>query len=366
MKSQHDALRLRNALPGMPDETKTAFLNTVRSVKEEEPMKRTAFRTMLIAAALLVVMMLAALAAGHFLGWQDLMADSYHATLPDTAQEQAAKQTPLSYTVKGIQFTVREYLTDGRHAITATEVTGDNALFCMDPMDTVDALQEHVPAALGVKQGTTWIDAAKQLNKKLYMARALLEVEPNWIADSQMEEMQISTDGTTSLLSMTPLRLPEGTTVLQAPIRLSVMPIDLNSGEAGEQTYAMQTLEMPIAPPAADGTYLPEGDAVLGGCTVQSIHASLTNLGTYVDVTLQAPDGMTQDQVDDAIGELEVRNEKGEAFGTGISMSTEYNTEQLPAIVVKTMVSTGNSLPDVMQIGIYDEEAAVTLRKTAK
>lgn len=96
---------LKKAFPPMPEDCKNALMQAARSVKEEEKMKRTVFRTGLTIALVLVLTMTAALAASH-LGLMDLIKRSSDTALPEAAQkilEESPKKTyeagPLTLTL---------------------------------------------------------------------------------------------------------------------------------------------------------------------------------------------------------------------------------------------------------------------------
>ena len=53
MKRDMDNLNLRDAFRPMPEETRNALMSAARSVKEDEPVKKATFRTVLIAACIM-------------------------------------------------------------------------------------------------------------------------------------------------------------------------------------------------------------------------------------------------------------------------------------------------------------------------
>ena len=81
MKRDMDNLDLRSAFAPMPAETRNALMNAARSVKEEEPVKKAAFRTVLIAACVIVATMAVAMAAGQIFGWNDFFKNDYSGEL---------------------------------------------------------------------------------------------------------------------------------------------------------------------------------------------------------------------------------------------------------------------------------------------
>jgi hypothetical protein len=71
MKRDMEHLNLRDAFAPMPEEAHDALMSAARSVKEDEPVKKAAFRTVLIAACVIVATMAVAMAAGQIFGWND-------------------------------------------------------------------------------------------------------------------------------------------------------------------------------------------------------------------------------------------------------------------------------------------------------
>ena len=88
-KHKQKDLDLKQAFPPMPDDCFQALMHAARSVKEEEPMKKTSFRTVLIAVSLIILTMAVALAAND-LGIISFM-DRFRARLPESALDLMAK-----------------------------------------------------------------------------------------------------------------------------------------------------------------------------------------------------------------------------------------------------------------------------------
>ena len=121
MKRDMDNLNLRDAFRPMPEESRDALMSTARSVKEDEPVKKAAFRTVLIAACVIVATMAVAMAAGQIFGWNDFFKKDYGADIPKTAQEIMATCEPVSWQEGDVVFTVRERYSDSRLAMISVE-----------------------------------------------------------------------------------------------------------------------------------------------------------------------------------------------------------------------------------------------------
>ena len=68
MKRDMDSINLRGAFAPMPEETRNALMNTARSVKEEEPVRRAAISTLCIAVCIIIAATAVAMAAGSIFG----------------------------------------------------------------------------------------------------------------------------------------------------------------------------------------------------------------------------------------------------------------------------------------------------------
>ena len=108
MKREMDSLNLRDAFGPMPDDIREALLNTARSVKEEEPVKRVTIRTVLIAACIILATTAIAIATTNSFGWNDFFKILYGETnavpeeaqkIMDSTEEQAFILGPVTFTV---------------------------------------------------------------------------------------------------------------------------------------------------------------------------------------------------------------------------------------------------------------------------
>ena len=97
MKRDMDNLNLRDAFRPMSEETRDLMMNTARSLKEEEPVKKATFRTVLIAACIIMATMAVAVAAGNVFGWTDFFKNDYSADIPKSAQEILGSSEPVSW-----------------------------------------------------------------------------------------------------------------------------------------------------------------------------------------------------------------------------------------------------------------------------
>ena len=194
MKRIQDDLNLRSAFSPVPDEVKNMLLRTANSVREEEKVRKTSWRAVLVAAMIIVATMSVAVAASELVGWTDFFSRLYDRALPTEAQEILAQTKQQSFQVGPLTLTTQELLCDGENAFTsiiAHTTDGSPALFCGDGewMTAIRAQGADTEAQrLGVDGLVTWAYAAKTLGLPLYSVRAIPEVEFKLMNGEQAED----------------------------------------------------------------------------------------------------------------------------------------------------------------------------------
>lgn len=125
---------LRDAFPEIPESCHTALMNAARSVKEEDPVKRTAFRTSLLAALVIIAVMAAAYAA-----FPSQVADFFGRLYGRDMQEwleRGTADTPQdSVTVGDVKFTLNEVIYRGYGLYGLVTIIGEgaeNASVCVE------------------------------------------------------------------------------------------------------------------------------------------------------------------------------------------------------------------------------------------
>ena len=225
MKRTENDLHFDKAELPMPKDCYDALMNAARSVKEEEPMKRASFRAVLIAAIILIATTAAAFAAQQ-LGWIEFLFKQYDIAAPQTAEEALNASQSVVCEVGPLTFTYKQLLTDKRTLLSAADVRttdGTEALLVDDSnfYEAVDADSDVVLEKYQLASGTTWVEAAKQLNLPLYGVRALAESDQAADAGEAMEAAMWNEDG--SIVYLNQSMLDKHTVEDELPVTLATL-----------------------------------------------------------------------------------------------------------------------------------------------
>ena len=334
-------------------------------LQEEKNMKKGTFRAVLIACALLISMMGVALAAGNLLGWDDLAKRS-GTFVPETGKRVMQDSETYSFTLGNMRYDVKEMLCDGHIATASVHISltdGSGALICTEPFEPIGASGENgknLAASLGVDQRTTWVDAAKQLNKKLYRASAQLNVPVEYWADGGMSETLWNEDGSMVYYTMWYLNGKMEGEKQGMHMDLCLSEMNLENGEEENRQMVSEEITMILEAPMDTCEYsFPEGTEVKG-YRLESLKGELTAAGMYLFSTFTAPEGSTLDdfyQVYDH--EYHYTNETGERYANGISFSGSLDDTEFPKIVIGDMISV-NEMPQSMVFHIMGAEIPLT------
>ena len=365
MMHGHDMNRLRDAFPAENPACRDALLAAARSVKEDEPVRKVSYRAVLLAAAIIIATVSIAVAAGQLLGWTDFFA-GYGDILPESAQRiMGEKWNEHTFTVGGVTFTTRELYCDGNIAMASTEITApDGALVAAEPFDPIKANGENGRQAaerLSVAPETTWLDAAKQLGKKLYSVRACLEVPQELMGDGGMEDPLYSETGLT-YFSMAFMNGTAQGEMIEATLFLRAAEIDPATGEELSVETARETVAIFLEAPVAQAVYTADAPFAPDGYVLTGVRAELMPAGLYIDADFTAPEGAAPDAVYDLWGNETPRwlDASGEPYPTGVNLSSYLNVERHPAVVYEDMLPLGE-LPDSLVLEVNDQR--VTVRK---
>ncbi len=365
---KHDMNELRNALPGEPESCRIALLQAARSVQEDEPVKKLTFRTALVAALVIAAMMAVAVAAtnGGLANW---FQKDYGVALPQSAQEVLSASEKTALETELVTFTVNEMMCDGKIAYMTVEAhlkEAGTAILYPNSGDPTDRIGQQLAQELNhpnVNAESTYLDAAKTTGRPLYCVSASLEVSDNANVDSEMMDASMLENGHMLLVRMLYFREELDAATLPVTIVARVNELDLESlafvKENEQRVEAEHSL--PIHGVTAQRGYAPEGMAKLSECfTVTRVEAKQTCAGVYVTVHARLDTPMTVQQTLETGIFLEVLDEQGNPFPTGMSLTGEYldesgqplewiSEEKLEGIQFQMMISV-DELPQSMTV----------------
>ena len=256
MKTNMDDLDLRDAFPPMPEACHDALMRAARSVREEKTMKRSIYRTILIAALILAGTMAVAAAAGGIFGWNDFFS-TYHSetTIPQGAQEILNTTEERVFTLGPITYKVQQLYADHYTALASVQITAaDDTLLCMDScqLDPIGANGDNwirQAERLGVSPDLTWVEAAKQLGRPLYSVRCILNAQAPYDGGECMEDTLYDADG--HLINFSMQMLSGDARIRTLPIQMFVRAaeIDPATGEEKSVLTDRPTFDLPVAQP---------------------------------------------------------------------------------------------------------------------
>lgn len=366
MKRDMDFLDLRNAFSPIPDSCRDALMQAARSVKEEEKMKRVTMRTLLIAALIIIATTAAAMAAGSIFGWNDFYGLlSKDTTIPQKAQDVLNATEEKQFTVGNIQFTVRELLCDGYMAMSSTSIRtadGSAAMIVMDPFSNINAIGENgdaYAARLGVKGKMSPVDAARKLGIPLYTVRAILEVAPDQFMGEQMEEALWDEENSLVYFSLIDDLIPDALQgdVLHAQLFLRVTEYDTETAAEISKEAIREDIDLPISAVLEEADYTPEAKLTVNGLTLESVHATHTVAGAYLETVFTAANGVETDDFY-ALPEAKYLDAEGHAYGFGMNMSIPYNIDRWPTVSMTFLISV-DELPETLRFQMAGQEISL-------
>ena len=326
---------LKQAFPPMPDECYQVLMHAARSVKEKEPMKRTSFRAVMIAAAILILTMAVALAANQ-LGIIDIM-PTFRAALPEAATSLLSKTENKSFTVGPLTMTLRELLSDGRVVImTAQADTADGALALLvpDSSDFNDRLPQSEAKRLKAPEESSFLDAARQKKLPLYYIASYLEIDYALHNGEEMRAEHYGDDGAllqVDMLQTNPDLVKES---IDAVLTLNVREVDPATGEfvKGNDWRVEEKISIPVSQLIAEKTYVPDGEATLDGYSVKSVKAEQTVAGIYLTTLVEAGENAKRENVYETLYTWEYKSADDQPFPGGINMSGSLMDDAWPVV----------------------------------
>ena len=366
MKHDPNPLKLENLFPPEPESWHRAMMQAARSVREDEPVKKTSFRVICIAAAILLATMAVAVAAGRLLGWTDYFDQHYGIPVPDSAlRVMSAQSNRHTFTLGPATFTTQDLLCDGHIAMASTEITltdGSDALICSEAYDALGAVGKNgdeLAERLGVESAQTWLEAAKALGRRLYVVRAILELPDELNGHAAMEDTLWNEAGNAVYFSMAFLNDKETGGSVDAQMYLRVAEMDVNSGMETNVLTSREPIRLDVAQPIAEHTYPIDGSFVADGYRLQGLTAELTPAGLYLTNTFTAPEGVTRN--DESLHNLPAwLDANGVPFPHGVSLSADVNADHLPTVVYTQMISV-DAIPERMFLELSGQRLALTL-----
>ena len=371
MKRDMDNLNLRDAFRPMPEETRDALMSAARSVKEDEPVKKAAFRTVLIAACVIVATMAVAMAAGQIFGWNDFFKKDYGTDIPKTAQEILTSSEPVTWQEGDVLFTVRERYSDPKLAMISVEARladGVEGILTADDFTMpIGAYGENshsqdVAKRLGVDPQMTWMDAAKELKLPLYSVVAILDIPSEFWGSEEYGDPMFNEDGSLTWFSLQPLNGQITDEEMKARVYLRTKQVNLDDAE--DNTNSMEKymdLTIHTEKVIATAEYIiPEDTKVLDAFRIDSIHAELLPSGLHFTTNLTALEGATQEMAFDKL-RVDIVQENGESYPTGITLSSGFsNLDTWPQIPYTQMISV-DQIPETIHLVFPDASGNDTM-----
>ena len=364
MKRDMDSINLRGAFAPMPEETRNALMNTARSVKEEEPVRRAAISTLCIAVCIIIAATAVAMAAGSIFGWIDFFKTSDGSRVPKAAQEIMQNSGGQTYTISPVVFTVHEMYSDKNILMVSTQVSiadGEKAIICVEPCEAIGANGENgraVAQQLGVEPVTTWVEAAKQLNLPLYKVEALAEAPAEFYGSEAFYDPLFNNDGSLTFFSVQPLNGKVASEQLDCQIWLFVEKVNLEDPEAGEAANEYMSLTVPVAPVMATHSYTLKEEYVSYGMKLITVNAELLPSGLYLYADFLANDEMTvEDFYEKGQFIPEWYNAEGKRYDWGMTETYIISTDEWPVIHTEGVIPE-ERIPDVLILSLVDDNTA--------
>lgn len=372
MKKMPDQVEWEHGFQAVPDAFHTCVQNALcklqaESKQEEQKVKKVTYRSVLIAAIVLIAMMGVAFALvnGNTLGWNDL-AERSGTYVPEAGKKVMEDSGVQTFYLGNMRYDVKEMLCDGHIATASVHVSltdGSQSLLCAEPFDPIGAVGENgkkLAEKLGVNERTSWVDAAKQLNMKLYRVGADLDLPVELQSDGGMSEMLWNEDGTAVCYTMWYMNGEAKGEKVDMNMDLFLAEMDLETGEQVNIQRSKEAISMYLEAPIETRLYRFAEGTVIQGYRLEKVEGELTPAGLYLTAVFTAPDGKTMDEFfeNDSSHEFWFTDENGERFPNGISFSGSLKYESFPVIVMGDMISA-DAMPEKMTMHAFGEEVTI-------
>lgn len=366
-----DEPNLRNAFSPVPPDVRELLVQTARSVKEEEKVKTRKYRLspVLLAALIVFATMSVGLAVSESVGWSDFFGRFHHGSVPAPMQQALNQAEHTTYELGPVTFTVDQALCDGMTgivSISARTTDGSAALLASTEdfnMPISSSYLDTELARLGLEEGTTWLEAAKQKNLPLYAVHAV--PRPGQYADDQYEDYLHDAEGAFVDFSGFTVDPEELGDTVSLELFLSVSAIDPETGEITQQWQDRPEYTVPVDRSIlAEKTYTPEEPLDAAGLRLENVRMELRITGAYVYTTFTASDSVDHENeawMEDCY-QVEIMSADGDSFSTGVSMSGSCDDSAWPTVVLSDTIMI-DALPDAIGVKLsYDDETVHLLK----
>lgn len=332
MKRDWNRLDLKDAFHTIPDACSRALMEAARSAGREAHHQRRRYRIALAAALMLVGTVAAAFAATQ-LGWTELFSREYGMDVPRSAQEALEITQSVAYEVGPVTITYQQLLADGHMVLSAAQAqltNGGDALYADDAAaQDGEAVPQSVADHYGLAVGSSWLEAAQELDLPLYSVRALVEL-PSAYSQEAMESALWQEDGSITYFNMLLLDSAMESEPLPVTLYMQVTQHDPVTGESLETWQAQEDATVSMTPLLAEKDYLPSADTVLDGLTLEKIHGELYATGVYLTASFTAAEGMTQQEALHALYDMTMLDAEGAPLPMGLNLSVQADVQALP------------------------------------
>lgn len=365
-----DEPNLRNAFSPVPPDVRDLLVRTARSVKEEENVKNRKYRLspVLLAALIVFATMSVGLAVSESVGWSDFFGRFHHGSVPSPMQQAMNQAEHTAYELGPITFTVDQALCDGKTVIVSVSarMTDGSAALLASAEDYSMPISTYETglASLGLEDGMTWPEAARQKNLPLYAVHAMPQ-PGKWGGSDQYEAYLYGAEG--AFVDFSGFLVDDDQLGDTVPLELllSVSAIDPETGEITQKWQSRPAYTVPVDRSVlAEKTYVPEETLEAAGLRLESVRMELRVTGAYVYTAFTASDAVDHENEAwlDTCYNVEITDANGDDFPFGVSLSGSCDDSAWPAIVLDGTLMI-DALPDTIGVRLsYDDETVHLLK----
>ena len=339
------------------------------NAKGEKPVGKKISATMILVIVLITLTTAAlAVAAGQFLGWFDFYSMFYEIDVPEVARQVMKDSGEQQFTLGPVTFTVGELYCDGYTALASAKVSlaeGDDALVTGDdPFDCIGINSEtgdEYADKLGLPRETTWAEAAIQLNRRLYIVDATLEMPAELYGSETMIGALTGSDGQATCFTMYSMNGKAYGEKVDARMYLRVDEYDAVHGSGKDIASEYEDISIYLEAPIDTKEYeLPGEVRIWDFFRLDSVQAVWMDAGVYVVTTFTALDGATEHLADQLLCKVNPVYENGEEYPYGLNLTgTIEEYSEWPKITAWRMTSV-NGIPETLILTIPEVNGTLT------